>query len=338
MANYNTIRGLRIKYLSADPSNPEDGQVWYNAGTGNLRVDGILAPGSFSSGGNLNTGRYGIGSAGTFTAGLAIGGDLFGSNPGSRGSNSAEEYNGTSWTGGGNLGTSGSWRAGAGTQTAASGTAGNNYSSYISSSENYNGSSWTSSTSAPYAAEASDSTGSQTASIWGGGGSSGGATSPEYPPKFFYGDGEGWTAITDSNNANRYGSTMTGTQTAALLMNGAPGPIAKTESWDGSSWSNLNDMNYPVGNGGGNRVGTSTSAVSAGGNTGQPTTTFATSLWNGTSWSIDATMASPHVACATGGTQSQYYIAGSPGSPAPIRAATEEYTGSTVITKNISTS
>ena len=30
MAGYNEIRGLRVKYLSADPSNAEDGQVWYN--------------------------------------------------------------------------------------------------------------------------------------------------------------------------------------------------------------------------------------------------------------------------------------------------------------------
>ena len=41
MAGYNEIRGLRVKYLSADPSNAENGQVWYNSTTGNLRVQGI---------------------------------------------------------------------------------------------------------------------------------------------------------------------------------------------------------------------------------------------------------------------------------------------------------
>ena len=43
MAGYNEIRGLK----EAPSLNT----------TGNLRVNGILAPGSFSSGGNLSTGR-----------------------------------------------------------------------------------------------------------------------------------------------------------------------------------------------------------------------------------------------------------------------------------------
>ena len=336
MTTYPQIKGLRVKYLSADPSGAEDGQVWYNSTTGNLRVDGILAPGSFSSGGNLSTGRYAIGSAGTFTAGLAIGGDLYPA--GSRGSNSTEEYNGTAWTGGGNLSTSASWRAGAGTQTAASGTAGNAYGgSYISTSENYNGSSWTSAPSAPYIAEGSVSTGSRPASIWGGGGSP--ATSPEYPPKFFYGDGEGWTAITDSNNANRYAAVFTGTQTAALLTGGSSPQTANTESWDGSSWTNLSAYTNIVANAGGNRVGTSGAAVLAGGaSPPTPAQSTRSSHWDGSSWSTDASMAQAHNSSASAGTQASYYVAGGPSPSAPNRAATEEYTGGTLVTKNLSTS
>ena len=52
MARYNEIRGLEVKYLSADPSNPEDGQVWYNSTTGTLRAGGILVPASWASGGS----------------------------------------------------------------------------------------------------------------------------------------------------------------------------------------------------------------------------------------------------------------------------------------------
>ena len=334
MTTFKEIRGTLIKSLSSDPSPVANGEMWYNSTSQTLK--GQLLVGAWSSGGNLSTGRYAIGSAGTFTAGLAIGGDLFGSNPGSRGSNSTEEYNGTAWTGGGNLGTSGSWRAGAGTQTAASGTAGNNYSSYISSSENYNGSSWTSSTSAPYAAEASDSTGSQTASIWGGGGSSGGATSPEYPPKFFYGDGEGWTAITDSNNANRYAAVFTGTQTAALLTGGSSPQTANTETWNGSSWTNLSAYTNVVANAGGNRVGTSGAAVLAGGGSPVPAQSTRSSHWDGTSWSTDASMAQAHNSSTSAGTQDAYYVAGGPGA-APLRNATEEYTKASA-TKTFTTS
>jgi hypothetical protein len=54
MAGYNELRGLRVKYLSADPANPEDGQVWYNSTTGNLRVQGI-GVGAWSSGSSLAT-------------------------------------------------------------------------------------------------------------------------------------------------------------------------------------------------------------------------------------------------------------------------------------------
>ena len=49
MAGYNTIHGLKVKYLSADPANPEDGQVWYNSSTGNLRVDGIALASSWAA-------------------------------------------------------------------------------------------------------------------------------------------------------------------------------------------------------------------------------------------------------------------------------------------------
>ena len=61
MANYNTIRGLRVKYLSADPAGAEDGQVWYNSTTGNLRVEGILGTAAWSSGGEWETARRLIG-------------------------------------------------------------------------------------------------------------------------------------------------------------------------------------------------------------------------------------------------------------------------------------
>ena len=57
MTVYNTIRGLKVKYLSSDPANSEVGQVWYNSGTGTLRVNGILGTGAWSSGGAMNTAR-----------------------------------------------------------------------------------------------------------------------------------------------------------------------------------------------------------------------------------------------------------------------------------------
>ena len=94
MAGYNTIRGLRVKYLSADPSNPEDGQVWYNSTTGNLRVDGILGTASWAAGGVMGTPvRSGV-QAGTQTAALQAGGFT---DPSTKYIATTQEYNGSSW-------------------------------------------------------------------------------------------------------------------------------------------------------------------------------------------------------------------------------------------------
>ena len=37
MATYQDIKGLRVKYLSADPSRNGGGEVWYNSTTGTLK-------------------------------------------------------------------------------------------------------------------------------------------------------------------------------------------------------------------------------------------------------------------------------------------------------------
>ena len=111
MAGYNEIRGLRVKYLSADPSNAENGQVWYNSTTNNLRVQGVGVS-AWSSGGNLITARRALGGAGTQTAGLGFSGYVTGAVV------TTEEYNGNGWATGGNMGTGRYFIGGAGTQTA----------------------------------------------------------------------------------------------------------------------------------------------------------------------------------------------------------------------------
>ena len=88
MSGYNEIRGLRVKYLSADPANPENGQVWYNSTTGNLRVQGIGVA-SLSSSANLNTARSYNTGLGSQTAALMATGYN-----GTAGVNNTEEYNG----------------------------------------------------------------------------------------------------------------------------------------------------------------------------------------------------------------------------------------------------
>ena len=91
MATYKGIQGFTIQNLSADPSNPIEGQVWYNSTSNVWKVEEATAAGAWATGGNLNTARYNIRGTGTQTAGLAFGGLA----PGATGA--TEEYNGATW-------------------------------------------------------------------------------------------------------------------------------------------------------------------------------------------------------------------------------------------------
>ena len=93
MSTYKEIHGTDIEILSSDPANPVEGQVWYNS-TSNTVKAVFNNPGSWSTGGALNTARKNFGDAGTQTAALAFGGDGGGAGE----VTVTESYNGTSWT------------------------------------------------------------------------------------------------------------------------------------------------------------------------------------------------------------------------------------------------
>ena len=96
MTTFKEIRGTAIQSVSTDPSNPEVGQIWYNNSIGVLKGYQSLG-GVWSSGGNLATARRAMTGTGTQTAGLAMGGFPAAT------ALLVEEYDGTSWTGGGDL-------------------------------------------------------------------------------------------------------------------------------------------------------------------------------------------------------------------------------------------
>ena len=97
MADYKTLHGTNIDTVSSDPDNPVKGQVWYNSTSKTLKGR-ILSAAAWSSGGNLNTGRSLMGSAGIQTAALAVGGDSNSPPPPGRDLAVVESYNGSSWT------------------------------------------------------------------------------------------------------------------------------------------------------------------------------------------------------------------------------------------------
>ena len=122
MATFKQIRGQTIKKYTTNPTNPLQGQMWYNNTTGTLKVYQNLG-GVWASGGTMNTARTTAASAGTQTANVVIGGQL--SNAPYADTNAVELYDGTTWTANPNNSPyTKSNNTGTGTQTAALGWGG----------------------------------------------------------------------------------------------------------------------------------------------------------------------------------------------------------------------
>ena len=319
MANYNTIRGLRVKYLSADPSNPEDGQVWYNSTTGNLRVEGILGTGTWASGGNYPVSTATNSGAGTQTAAIGFGGIAA---PGLL--NVSKTYDGSSWTGTSVLNTArkSSGSAKDGSQTAAlmvGGQAGTP-ASETNVTEEYNGSSWTCVNNYPVSARLHDqATGTQTSTLC-----SAGYTGSYITTTCKY-DGTNWTALSGPSdmNAARFAGTTVGTQTAAIMFGGtSPSGPGLVESWNGSAWSE-ESANFNTPRNAGGSAGTSTNAIFFG---GEPVGNgAATESWDGTSFTTVASLATSKYSMGCNGTAAAALSIGGNAAPGYTNA-TEEFT------------
>ena len=332
MVAYTGIQGQNILIVSSDPANPTEGQIWYNSTSNLLKGYANVVTNAWASGGNLNTARYFGGGAGTQTATLAYGGET---TPGAN-TTASESYNGTSWTSTPSMSTARNGIGGIGTQTAALGAGGwigpppaNPSSNLV---ESYNGSSWTSAPTLATVARAMGAAGTQTAAIIAGGFQFPGttiATTQLY-------NGTSWTNSPGNLNTARYGLVVTGNPTAAIGFgsNGPPGN--QTESWNGSAWTNVNNMNTgrSLLMGSGNQ----TSSIGFG---GQTTVSVAdTEIWNGTSWTTTTSMstARDRAQYSSGATSASTLGAGGVAPPGTGLSATEEWTGTAVAVRTITTS
>ena len=139
MTNYKNIHGTNIEIVSSDPSNPVNGQVWYNSTDGKLRGSAVSPAGSWASGNNLNTARFGgYGGVGIQTAALLAGGET-----GTAVTGKTESYDGTNWTEVNDMNTDRREHATAGSYTSAITAGGNNRTAEIANSESWNGTNWT---------------------------------------------------------------------------------------------------------------------------------------------------------------------------------------------------
>ena len=92
MSTYTELKGLKVKYLSDDPSPGTVGDVWYNT-AGQLKA--FIATAAWSAGSNTIDTTNAAGPAGIQTAAISFGGR---NPPAPAFVSTSEEYNGSSWT------------------------------------------------------------------------------------------------------------------------------------------------------------------------------------------------------------------------------------------------
>ena len=323
MATYRSIVGQKIKKVTSDPSNPIEGQMWYNSTSGKLRARLTVAA-AFASGGNLPVGSSYAASSGTYTAALY-------------------SHDGTSWTAGGNVNQTMRVLASSGVQTSAMAFGGNlnpNNPSFppadSNKAESYNGTSWTNETNMPYNASGTAGFGASETSTVGFGG---GASPPYISTNTIEYNGSSWTAGGAMNIAS-YGVGGAGIESAGL-KSGRYDPVGpgtnQAEEYNGTSWTNVNASsnsranNFAMG-------GLQTSAYAGGGyGPGSPSPSIsAAEQYDGTNWSSmatlsnggergGATLTSPVASAVVWGGQ-------------PYTNPTEEFTAAFVDTKTVTTS
>ena len=311
MATFKEIRGQLIKKYTTNPTDPLEGQMWYNNTTGTLK--GVVISEAWSSASPMVTARSTVGAStsGTQNASAVFGGYL--GPPGV--TNLTEEYNGSGWSVGGNLGTARYYIGGSGTLTAGLGFTGGagtpGGSNATGATEEYDGSTWTAggtmSTARVYVGTG---TGTQTASFCFGG-----STVP-YPPSSPTNlveeyNGASWTSSPAMPRSSRM-SLGFGTTTAAVNCGGNDFTTT-TDEWNGTSWTEGGTMLAATDAGA--SMGIQTAGIIAGG--GNPSTAIlnTSSKYDGTTWTALPTLGAPVRHFSGAGTSTAAIVSGGyPGS------------------------
>ena len=334
MAAYKTLKGQLIKRLANDPTNPVEGQIWYNTNTGVLK--GFPALLAWSSGGSLITAKYETAGFGTQTAAVMAAGCI----PPANASTDVQEYNGTGFSTATAYPEKMRNGAGCGTETAGlvfggrrdSAPSGSN--APLSLTAEYDGSSWTTGGSMGAGRYGLGAAGTQTAAVGFAGYIA--SNSPFVPPA---GDsnrteeynGTAWTTGNTMGTA-RYRLAGNGTQTAALGAGGYVYPSTtnntETEEYDGTNWSSGGAL--PEGKKGPRSWGAQTDAVLTGGSKPPSNTAItATINYDGSSWSSNpASLATGRMqmGASTGTSTDSAVISGGQNSGASaVLSVTEEY-------------
>lgn len=332
MTTFKQISGQLVRSYTSDPTNPLEGQIWYNSTSQVLKGE-ALGTASWASGGNMNVTRRAGGTAGTQTASV-----FFGGYNGASTVTTQEDYNGTSWAGGASLNTPVFLNAGVGTATATltsggyaipGGPYGVDGIAYTAESD---GVTWTVATDNPVKGYSKGAFGIQTAAlVFGGEGSPSNPgtlnSSQEY-------NGTGWTAG-GTLNTSRSSAGSGGTLTAGVTYGGSPPSVGgSTEEYNGSAWTAGGTMNAGRTNLYGNN-GTQTGSLASGG-TIPPTYVNNVELYDGTTWTAQPTISTTRYGGSSGDSLNGLLAGGYTGTV--NTNVTEEFTGAALVTRTFTTS
>jgi hypothetical protein len=229
------------------------------------------------------------------------------------------------WSSGGNVNDARDEATLTGTVTAGLLAGGKDAVYYKSTCETYNGSTWTEVGDLQTGANYAVSFGTNTAAIKCGGFVSNDPFTVTTATETWNGSSWATSPITMNTARQKMSSSNNGTTTAGLIFGGMLGPTAGLdvcESWDGSAWTEVGDLNSTRGAGGGG--GTQTAAFLAGGRGAPgPALRALCETWNGTSWSEVNDLNTAREALGSAGLTTSALVFG--GTPSP--AYTEQWDG-----------
>ena len=278
MATYKEIRGTQIEAVATDPSNPVEGQVWYNTTSNELKGQAATAAGAWASGGKLNTGRLDFAGSGTATAGLGYGG---GPDDSPTNGIHVESYNGTSWTEVNDLSSIRNSGRGAGSNNTSAITIGGkdgapNY-TIRALTESYNGTNWTELNDQNTARNQGGAAGSATSAL-----AFGGATSTTPTANTEQWNGTNWTEVNNLNTARAQIAGFGASNGSAIGCGEGININGITELWNGTNGTEVNDLVNSRRQFFG--IGTATNGLVYGGETPSAVNVANTEEWNGTNW------------------------------------------------------
>ena len=326
MATYKEIKGTQIEAVATDPSNPVEGQVWYNTTSNALKGQAATAAGAWSSAPALNTGRQEMGGNGTTTSALAYGG----STGSSYQVTNTELYNGSSWTEVNDLNVARNHLSSTGANaTAALAIAGMSYPPGASISpalvEQFNGTNWTEIADLPTAHGNGTAFGTTSAAF-----ALAAQDSAAANEAVDYYNGSTWTAVNDINTG-RNNAASCGLSTSALLVCGfapsVPGRVTNVESFNGTNWTETTD--YPTALSGLEASGNaSTSAVVFGGNTPPGAGQSLAATYNGSNWTVTGSLSNVNAQMGkSSGIPNTAALSFGGNGPPTYRTQTELFTG-----------